>query len=144
MSALHLLISTPTELLLDASDIGQVRAEDASGAFGILPGHIDLITALPSSSVIRWRFSTSAAGFCVARGGVLTVEGGERVAIACRQGTVGSDLDTLEATVARMRREEREANAHARVEEVRLHAQAIRHLMRYLRPGQNHSTLGEP
>jgi F-type H+-transporting ATPase subunit epsilon len=144
MPALQLLISTPTQLLLDAAGIKEVRAEDASGAFGILPGHIDLITALPPTSVIRWHSSSLESGFCVVRGGVLTVEGGKRIAVACRQGTVGSDLDTLEATVARMRAQEREANARTRVDEVRLHTQAIRHLMRYLRPGQSHSTLGEP
>jgi hypothetical protein len=45
-----------------------------------------------------------------------------------------------------MRREEREAHARARVEEVRLHAQAIRHLVRYLRgtaPGSGHLNSGD-
>jgi F-type H+-transporting ATPase subunit epsilon len=146
MSSLRVLVSTPTELLLDAAEIEEVRAEDASGSFGILPGHTDLITALPPTSVVRWRSRASGLAFCVIRGGVLTVESGRQVAIACRQGTVGSDLAALEASVARMRHEEHEAHARARVEEVRLHAQAIRHLVRYLRGsanGSGHLTLGE-
>ena len=68
-------------------------------------------------------------------GGVLTVGGGTRVAIACRRGALGDDLARLEADVAKQRAAELDADRRARVEQLRLHARALRQLMRLLRPG---------
>ena len=36
-TALHLTITTPAVILVDSDDVASVRAEDASGSFGILP-----------------------------------------------------------------------------------------------------------
>ena len=51
--ALRLTIATPSALLLDVDNVASLRAEDDSGAFGVLPGHADLLTVLPPS-VLRW------------------------------------------------------------------------------------------
>jgi F-type H+-transporting ATPase subunit epsilon len=51
--SLHLIIATPAKVLADVEDIRSLRAEDDSGAFGVLPGHADLLTVLPPS-VVRW------------------------------------------------------------------------------------------
>lgn len=133
--ALRLVITTPTAVLVDATDIAAVRAEDEGGGFGILPGHTGLLTVLPAS-VVRWRTADGATHFCALRGGVLSVSGGARVAIACRQGRTGDDLAGLETEVAAMRAAEADADRRARVEQMRLHANAVRQLMRYLRPGR--------
>lgn len=130
---LHLTITTPTTVLVDSAKVVAVRAEDESGGFGILPGHANLLTVLPAS-VVRWHERSGATRFCAVRGGVFVVSGGERVAIACRQGTMGDDLAQLEKDVREMRRAEAEADKSARVEQMRLHARAVRQLMRYLRP----------
>jgi len=130
---LQLLISTPVEVLVDAADVSAVRAEDASGCFGILPGHADLITVL-SPSVVRWRDGAGATRFCAVLGGVLTIEGGSRVSIACRRGVPGADLAALEREVRERRSAEADVDRLARVAQLRLHAQAVRQLMRYLRP----------
>src|SRR2546429_1741177 len=45
-AALHLTITTPAVILVDSDDVASVRAEDASGSFGILPSHADLLTML--------------------------------------------------------------------------------------------------
>lgn len=131
---LHLTITTPATVLVDRADVISVRAEDESGGFGVLPGHADLLTVLPAS-VVRWRGPDRAEHYCVVGGGVFTVTWGGRVAIACRQGTVGDDLDRLEADVGAMRAVEADADRRARVEQMRLHAHAVRQLIRYLRPG---------
>lgn len=131
--ALHLTISTPMDVLVDAPAAVSVRAEDESGGFGILPGHTDFLTALPAS-VVRWREAGGATHFCALRGGLMTVADGARVAIACREGILGDDLDALEAEVARLRSAEQDADRRARVEQMRLHASAVRQLMRFLRP----------
>jgi F-type H+-transporting ATPase subunit epsilon len=139
---LRLTITTPTTVLVDSADVASVRAEDESGGFGILPGHADLLTVLPAS-VVRWRERSGATRFCAVRGGVFIVSGGERVAIACRQGTTGDDLSALETDVRKMRKAEAEADKSARVEQMRLHAHAVRQLMRYLRPDRP-SEFGSP
>ena len=132
---LHLSVTTPMEVLVDASDVISVRAEDDSGGFGILPGHADFLTALPAS-VLRWRGSNGSEQFCALRAGLLTVSGGDRVAVACREGILGTDLARLEDAVKTLRADEADADRKARVEQMRLHAQAVRQLMRYLRPGR--------
>lgn len=73
--------------------------------------------------------------FCALRSGILTVRGGLTVVVACRQGTVGSDLARLEAEVKAMQQADAEADRQARVEQMRLHARAVRQLIRYLKPG---------
>lgn len=132
---LRLTITTPTDLLVDMAGVRSVRAEDESGGFGILPGHADLLTVL-SASVLRWRDRQGAVHFCAVRGGVFRVSGGALVAVACRQGTLGDDLATLEAGVAQELEAETDADRRARVEQTQLHARAVRQLMRLLRPGQ--------
>ena len=135
-AALHLVITTPGAVLVDAADVISIRAEDESGSFGIHPGHADLITVV-SPSVVRWRSAAAAERFCVVLGGVLTVDRGRTVAIACREGVLGDDLHGLEAEVQAQRTAETDADHKARVEQMRLQAMAVRQMMRYLNPGAN-------
>ena len=130
--ALRLTIATPSALLLDVDNVASVRAEDESGAFGVLPGHADLLTVLPPS-VLRWTREGELTRFCALSGGVLTISGGKLIAVACRRGTIGDDLETLQAEVAAQRAAELDADRRARVEQTKLHARALRQLMRYLR-----------
>ena len=134
-TTLHLTITTPTSLLVDEEDIVAVRAEDQSGDFGILPGHTEFLTALPAS-VVRWHRADGRVRYCAVQGGLMTVEDGERVAIACRRAMTGDDLAGLEAQVEALRSSEEEAGRKARVEQTQLHARAVRQLIRYLRPGR--------
>lgn len=131
---LHLTVTTPMEVLVDVPGVVTLRAEDESGGFGILPGHADFLTALPAS-VLRWRGAHGVQYFCALRAGLLTVSGGDRVAVACREALLGDDLARLEAKVATLRADEADAARRARVEQMRLHASAVRQLIRYLRSG---------
>jgi F-type H+-transporting ATPase subunit epsilon len=136
MSAvLHLTITTPAVVLVDSGDVTSVRAEDASGSFGILPSHTDLLTML-TPSVVCWRTAAGHTGFCAVKGGVLTVSQGSRVAIACREGIVNGSLQTLEEKVRVVRAQQVEADRRTRVAQAELHTRAVRQLVRYLRPGQ--------
>ena len=130
---IHLTVTTPSQILVDSGDVAAMRAEDESGSFGILPGHADLLTALVPS-VVRWRTSDGAAHFCAVRGGVFTVSSGRNVAVACREAVLGDSLEDLEGNVRAVRAQQIEADRKARVEQVRLHALAVRQLLRYLRP----------
>jgi F-type H+-transporting ATPase subunit epsilon len=131
---LHLTIATPMGVLIDALEITALRAEDASGSFGIRPGHADLLTVL-TPSVLRWRTPDQITHFCAVPGGVLHVTAGRVVSIACREAVPGAALATLEQDVHAMRERHLEAVRQARVEQTRLHAQTVRQLLKYLRPG---------
>lgn len=129
----HLVIATPQQILLDRDDIVALRAEDASGSFGLLPGHVDFLTVL-SPSVVRWRCREDSRGYCAVHSGVLSLVRRE-LRIACREGVIGDDLEALEAQVHQAREQQRDNIRQARVEHLRLHTQAVRQLVRYLRPG---------
>lgn len=130
---MKLLIATPSAVVADFADVTAVRAEDESGEFGILPHHADFVTAL-AVSIVGWRRADGRQGYCAVRGGLLTVSGGENVAIATRDAIVGDDLGSLEVVVrgklTTEAEEERQARAHA--EQFRI--QAIRQIISYLRP----------
>ncbi|WP_353476227.1 F0F1 ATP synthase subunit epsilon (plasmid) [Salipiger sp. H15] len=135
MSGLHLTVTTPMTVLVDETGVTSVRAEDRSGGFGILPGHTEFLTVLPAS-VLRWRSAGGGLRFCALRSGLLTVENGTHVAVACREGVLGDDLHALEAEVDTLRAADADADRRERVEQMRLHASAVRQLMQYLRPGR--------
>ncbi len=130
---LHLTVATPSRLLVESVEVRSLRASDASGSFGIMPGHADFLTVLPAS-VIEWRESDGQWRYCAVRGGVFSVSEGERVAVACREGVMGRDLAGLETEVRQAGVAETEADRCARVEQTRLHAQAVRQLVKYLLP----------
>lgn len=133
---LRLTVSTPSRVLVDSSDVTSFRASDSSGSFGIQPGHADFLTAIPAS-VVAWREGRGADWrYCAVRGGVLSVSQGKRVALACREGVLGRDLASLEAGVRKAATAETDADKRARVEQMRLHAQAVRRLVQYLAPRQ--------
>ncbi len=131
---LHLTVATPACVLVDSAQVVAIRAEDESGSFGILPGHADFLTVL-TPCVLRWHGADDVQHFCALEEGVLRVSGGKSVTIACRDGVLGDALDTLEARVRTARAKRLDVLREARVEQTRLHAQAVRQLLRYLRPG---------
>lgn len=132
-AALNLRIATPAQVLVDSEGIRSVRAMDFSGSFGILPGHADMLTVLPPS-VVSWTNADDVREYCAVRGGVLTVEDGRNIRIASRHVVLGAALDDLEKIIEEARASEIEADRKARVEQVRFHAQAVRHLVHYLVP----------
>lgn len=128
---MRLRIVTPLSVVVD-EDIDSLRAEDASGSFGVLPGHAPFLTAL-AVSIVSWRAS-SAEGFCAVRGGVLSVTGGSHVAIATREAVTGHDLATLDAEVLARFRSEADAERTEHVESMRLQMNALRHMISRLQP----------
>lgn len=129
---MRLRIVTPLAVVID-EDIAGLRAEDASGAFGILPGHADFLTAL-SLSVASWTDPAGVRRHCAVRGGMLTVAGGARVDIATREAVAGDDLATLDQTVLARFRAEDDAERTERTEDLRLQMGAIRRLVGRLQP----------
>jgi len=130
---MRLLITTPASIVIDERDVAAVRAEDESGSFGILDGHADFLTAL-TVSVVSWHHADDRQRFCAVRRGVLSVSNGNEIAIATREAILGDDLARLEQVVLSQFREALEAERASRTESLRLQMQAMRQIVRYLRP----------
>jgi F-type H+-transporting ATPase subunit epsilon len=130
---MRLLITTPTAVVIDDREVVAVRAEDESGSFGILNGHVDFLTAL-SASVVSWRQVDDRQRFCAVRRGVLSVTNGSEVAIATREAIPSDDLDRLEQVVLARFRDAIEAERIERTESLQLQMKAIRQIVSYLRP----------
>ncbi len=130
---MRLRIVTPLSVVVDEDGVLSVRAQDASGSFGLLPGHADFLTSL-TVSVVSWRGADGRGRYCAVRRGVLSVSDGRDVAIATREAVASDDLATLDQTVLARFREESETEKSERVDATRLHLAAIRQIMRHLRP----------
>jgi F-type H+-transporting ATPase subunit epsilon len=130
---MKLRIVTPLSVVIDEENVVALRAEDASGSFGILPGHADFLTSL-AFSVVSWRRADSAQRYCAVRRGVLSVTGGADIAIATREAVTGDDLATLDQTVLARFREQVDSERVERAGSTRLQLLAIRQIMRLLRP----------
>ncbi|MGB7973014.1 MAG: F0F1 ATP synthase subunit epsilon [Roseiarcus sp.] len=130
---MKLRIITPLEVIVDEDGVMALRAEDASGGFGILPRHADFLTSL-TISVVGWKNVDATRHFCAVRRGVLSVTGGQAISIATREAIVGDDLATLDQTVLARFRADIEMERMEHVESTRLQLNAIRQIMRHLRP----------
>ena len=129
---MKLRIITPLEVVVDEDGVLALRAEDASGGFGILPRHADFLTSL-TISVVGWKSADATRHFCAVRRGVLSVIG-QAISIATREAIVGDDLATLDQTVLARFRTDIETERTEHVESTRLQLNAIRQIMRHLRP----------
>jgi len=129
---MRLLITDPTAVVVDCPDIASLRAEDETGSFGILPGHADMLTVL-TTSVVAWRHKDGKPGYCAVRRGVLSVQGGQEIAIATREAQRGDDLETLETRVLARFLAQAEAERAGRVAALRLHTRAVRRIIEALR-----------
>ena len=140
---MRLRIVTPLEIVVDEQGVTSLRAEDASGGFGVLPGHADFLTSL-AVSVVSWTGAGGVQRYCAVRGGVLSVAGGQDVAIASREAIAGDDFARLDQTVLERFRAESESERQEHVESTRLQLVAIRQIMRRLRPDGGGASTGRP
>jgi F-type H+-transporting ATPase subunit epsilon len=132
---MRLVVTTPTTIAVDEAPVRYVRAEDASGSFGVEPHHADLLTTL-SVCVVRWRDGDNHERYVAVRGGVLRVRNGDLVEIATREAVVGDDLARLRGQVLSAMMNNLEAEQSARSGALRLEHAVIRQIYRYLRPAE--------
>ena len=131
---MRLVVTTPMSVILDEDNVDYVRAEDETGAFGILHGHADFLTVL-SVSMITFRKQGEQERYAVVRGGVLTVRDGELIEVATRQAVGEDTLRQLGDAVLEQFRNEYESEVKSRAPVTRLHLAAIRQIQRYLNSG---------
>lgn len=131
---LSLTITTPLETVLREESIVSLRAEDASGDFGIRPGHADFLTVI-GAGVMRWRRKNEPWRFCALRGGIFYVAGGTAVNVTCREALLSERLAGLEEKIREARAAQVDSMRRARMHDTRLHARAIRYLMSQITEG---------
>ena len=95
---MNLTVTTPLAIIAKADHVVYVRAEDDTGAFGILRGHADFLTAL-AISVLSWRDEGGGEHHIAVRGGMLAVHDGNAITIATREAVADDDLHRLETEV---------------------------------------------
>ena len=130
---MRLVVTTPAGVVVDAEDVRHVRAEDKTGAFGLLPHHDAFLTVL-AISVVTWRDRDDREHHVAVRGGVLKMARDDRVEVATRDAQAGDDLGALERAVVARYRAEAEAAAAANREAARLEAALVRRVLRYFHP----------
>lgn len=129
---MRLSVSTPLAIVVDADDVAHLRAEDETGAFGILPGHAGFLTAL-AVSVVTWRDRRGIEHHVAVRGGMLEVRDGDAIVVATREAVRSDDLRHLETEVLAAFRRALEEDQAARTDAQRLYLAAIRHICCFLR-----------
>jgi F-type H+-transporting ATPase subunit epsilon len=129
---MRLRIVTPLDVVIDTPGVRALRANDASGSFGVMSGHADFLTSL-TIGVVSWHGEDGTPRFCAVRGGVLTVTDGKAIAIATREAVAGDDLATLDQTVLARFRADIETERAERVDSIRLQLNAIRRIVSHLR-----------
>src|SRR6516164_4177852 len=121
---MRLTVTTPLAIVVEVDDVAHLRAEDETGAFGILPGHADFLTGL-SVSVLSWRNTNGREHHVAVRGGMLEIRGGTTIAVATREAIAGDDLHRLETEVLAAFRRTTEEEKAARIDAQRLYLAAI-------------------
>jgi len=130
---MKLVITMPLGVTVDDSGVSALVAEDSSGRFEILPHHADLLAVLVPS-IVAWRKEDGAERFCAIHGGVLTMSGGEAIAISTRDAVTGDNLDALETEVLARFQQRREEEKSARAATERMILAAVRQIIAYVRP----------
>jgi F-type H+-transporting ATPase subunit epsilon len=130
---MKLTVTTPLMIVAKADNVAHVRAEDETGAFGILRGHADFLTAL-AISVVSWRDEGGGEHHVAVRGGMLAVSGGNMISIATREAIADDNLHRLEAEVLVSFQRRNEEELTARTDAQRLYLAAIQQIYHFLRP----------
>jgi F-type H+-transporting ATPase subunit epsilon len=123
--SMELEILAPDGPVVQTRVVG-VRAADASGQFGILPGYERFLTLL-APCVIIFREEGKGERYAAADGGVLLVEG-NRVSVATREAAVADRLEEVAAAAAAMLEARRRQEEAARTEFAELQAMLLREL----------------
>lgn len=103
---MKLKVLIPTKVFLVA-EVKQVNAEAQNGAFGMLPDHVDFVTALVPG-ILSYQSQEGSEVFLAVDKGIL-VKCGQEVLVSTGQAVKDADLDTLQQTVEQ---EFRQLNEH--------------------------------
>jgi F-type H+-transporting ATPase subunit epsilon len=123
--SLRLEIRVPEEVVLQA-DVVSLQAGDATGRFGLRPGHEPFVTVL-SPGLIICRAIDGREWYVAADGGVLLLED-DLVSVVTREAVVADRLDAVADAAAAMVTARQEEEHQAGVTAEQLTAMLLREL----------------
>ncbi len=125
---MQLIVTTPTRVIVD-EPVRSVQAEDASGRFGIEPGHERFLTTTVPA-ILMYRPSTGGEEYVAVDRGTLRVTP-DRVQLATRQAVASGNLDELERVVEQQFERERDVHREALTSFADMELSAWRKMMKY-------------
>jgi F-type H+-transporting ATPase subunit epsilon len=124
---MKLTICLPWVVFLDVS-VRKIVGEGPAGSFGILPRHIDFVTALVPG-ILKYVPESGNPEFLAIKGGIL-VKQQDRVSIVTQMAVLG-ELGFLKKSVDRMVQEIDDREKQAQTAMARLEAGFIRYFMEF-------------
>lgn len=123
---MKLTVWLPSDVLLE-EEVVWIKAQAENGWFGILPKHIDFVTALVPG-VLTFQPAGKAEEYLAVDHGIL-VKCGPDVKVSTRNAVRGIDLEQLKREVERQFREREELEKKARALEAKLETDLVRRLL---------------
>jgi len=124
---LKLTVWLPSEVLLVEEEVERIKGEAENGWFGILPRHVDFVTALVPG-VMTFQTRGQPEHYLAVDHGVL-VKCGADVSVSTRNAVRGASLEELKTEVEVQFRAREEREKAARAYEAKLEADLVRHLL---------------
>jgi len=123
---MKLTVWLPYEVLLE-EQVDRIKAEAVNGWFGMLPRHVDFVTALVPG-VMTFQPCGKPEEYLAVDHGIL-VKCGPDVSISTRNAVRGKNLEQLKTDVEAQFRAREERDKAARAYEAKLEADLVRHLL---------------
>jgi len=123
---MKLTVWLPSELFLE-KEVVRIKAKAENGWFGMLPKHVDFVTALLPSVLIFQEAGKPEEYLAIDHG--ILVKCGRQVKISTRNAVRGASLDELKRNVETQFLAREEIEAKARVWEAKLETELVRRLL---------------
>jgi len=124
--SMTLKVRLPAAVLFE-EEVSRIRAEAENGWFGLLPKHVDFVTALVPGVLTFEPVGRPEEYLAVDRG--VLVKCGREVSVSTRQAVRGTSLDQLKQQVERQFLLQRERERAAKALESKLEADLVRRLL---------------
>jgi F-type H+-transporting ATPase subunit epsilon len=123
---MRLTVWLPPEVLLD-EEVARIRAQAVNGSFGMLPKHVDFVTALVPG-VLTFQADGKPEEYLAVDHGIL-VKCGPQVRISTRHAARGATLAELKMEVDKQFQHREESEKKARAFEAKLETDLVRRLL---------------
>jgi F-type H+-transporting ATPase subunit epsilon len=126
MNTMRLRILLPEQILLDV-EARKITAEAVNGAFGLLPRHVDFVTAL-APGILTFVGVNGREEFVAVDEGIM-LKRGKQVQVSTRNAVIGQELGELKRLIAERFRNLSEYERKSRDALYKLEADLIRRFM---------------
>ena len=123
---MRLTVRLPTEILMQ-EEVLRIKAEASNGWFGLLPRHIDFVTALVPSVLVFVRTGGTEEYLAIDQG--ILVKCGPEVSVSTRAAVRGTNLEQLRSAVEERFQAEEEREKKTLASEAKLEADLVRGLL---------------